>query len=145
MEKLAFGAEVLADWTDYNGHFNVAYYALAFDQAASRFWDARAVAERPTVRRTAISYAQEAHVGSRLLFEWRCMAVRDVGAQQHEIVSRVAMFVEGGTDPIAVQERREVTKTALPPTILSALPKVKSDPHSPRGWDQLVTVPSNAD
>ena len=30
---------VLPDWTDYNGHMNVAYYVLVFDQATDEFFD----------------------------------------------------------------------------------------------------------
>ena len=30
---------VPADWIDYNGHMNVAYYVLAFDQATDEFFD----------------------------------------------------------------------------------------------------------
>jgi len=29
--------EVLPEWTDPNGHMNVAYYVLAFDRATTRF------------------------------------------------------------------------------------------------------------
>ncbi|WP_282606476.1 thioesterase family protein [Pelagibius sp. Alg239-R121] len=32
-------AEVLPEWIDYNGHMNVAYYVLAFDQATDAFFD----------------------------------------------------------------------------------------------------------
>lgn len=31
------GGTVLADWIDYNGHMNVAYYTLAVDQVLDRF------------------------------------------------------------------------------------------------------------
>lgn len=32
-------ARVLPEWTDYNGHMNVAYYMLAFDHATDAFFD----------------------------------------------------------------------------------------------------------
>ena len=30
---------VLPEWIDYNGHMNVAFYMLAFDQATDAFFD----------------------------------------------------------------------------------------------------------
>lgn len=34
-----FAGRVLPEWIDYNGHMNVAYYVLAFDQASDRLFD----------------------------------------------------------------------------------------------------------
>jgi acyl-CoA thioester hydrolase len=34
-----YRAVVLPEWIDYNGHMNVAYYLLAFDQATDTFFD----------------------------------------------------------------------------------------------------------
>jgi len=34
-----YRAVVLPEWIDYNGHMNVAYYLLAFDQATDLFFD----------------------------------------------------------------------------------------------------------
>lgn len=31
--------DVPAEWIDYNGHMNVAYYVMAFDHATDRFFD----------------------------------------------------------------------------------------------------------
>ncbi len=34
-----FQIEILPEWLDYNGHMNVAYYVLAFDQATDVFYE----------------------------------------------------------------------------------------------------------
>ena len=33
------GPDVPEDWIDYNGHMNVGYYLIAFDQGTDRFFD----------------------------------------------------------------------------------------------------------
>ena len=40
---------VLREWIDYNGHFNLAYYMIAFDHGTDAFWDAFG-ARRPLSR-----------------------------------------------------------------------------------------------
>lgn len=55
-------ATVLPEWIDYNGHMNVAYYVLAFDQALDRTFD-RFDCGQAYVQRTNRSYfVLEAHV-----------------------------------------------------------------------------------
>ena len=55
-------ATVLAEWVDYNGHMNVAFYVLAFDKATDGLLDHLGLGE--TYRRTTNCsiYALEAHV-----------------------------------------------------------------------------------
>ncbi|HEX4192650.1 MAG TPA: thioesterase family protein [Stellaceae bacterium] len=53
---------VAAEWIDYNGHMNVAYYVLAFDRATDRLFDYLGIGE--TYRRATHHsiFALEAHV-----------------------------------------------------------------------------------
>src|SRR5581483_7236170 len=53
---------VAAEWIDYNGHMNVAYYVLAFDRATDRLFDYLDIGE--TYRRATHHsiFALEAHV-----------------------------------------------------------------------------------
>jgi acyl-CoA thioester hydrolase len=53
---------VLGEWTDYNGHMNVAYYVLAFDHATDAFFDFIGFDEG--YRRTTghSTFAAESHV-----------------------------------------------------------------------------------
>jgi len=57
-----FTGRVLPEWIDYNGHMNVAYYVLAFDQASDRLFDHFDLGER--YRRTTghSLFVLEAHV-----------------------------------------------------------------------------------
>ena len=45
--------KVLPEWIDYNGHMNVAYYTLAFDDALDDFLDKIGIGEDYV---TAVSY-----------------------------------------------------------------------------------------
>ena len=68
---------VQPDWIDYNGHMNVAYYVLAFDQAVDALFDFMGLNDAYRARHNAstfalethICYLQEVHLGDPLRFE----------------------------------------------------------------------------
>lgn len=53
---------VHADWIDYNGHMNVAYYLLAFDHATDAFFDFLGLDEAYRTASGNSTFAVEAHV-----------------------------------------------------------------------------------
>lgn len=53
---------VAAEWIDYNGHMNVAYYVLAFDRATDRLLDYLGIGERYRRASNHSVFALEAHV-----------------------------------------------------------------------------------
>lgn len=55
-------ATVLPEWIDYNGHMNVAYYVLAFDQATDVLFDYLGLDEDYRVATGCSTFAVESHV-----------------------------------------------------------------------------------
>jgi acyl-CoA thioester hydrolase len=53
---------VQADWIDYNGHMNVAYYVLVFDQATDVLLDRLGIGAAYRQRSNHTMYVLEAHV-----------------------------------------------------------------------------------
>jgi acyl-CoA thioester hydrolase len=53
---------VHADWIDYNGHMNVAYYVLAFDHATDAFLDQIGMGQRYLAETHCSVFTAEAHV-----------------------------------------------------------------------------------
>lgn len=53
---------VLAEWTDYNGHMNVAYYVLLFDRATDAMLDRIGLGERYRGETGCSVFVGEAHV-----------------------------------------------------------------------------------
>jgi len=53
---------VQAEWIDYNGHMNLAYYVLAFDYATDAFLDYLGLTEDFRARQQASTFAAEIHV-----------------------------------------------------------------------------------
>lgn len=53
---------VLPEWADYNGHMNLAYYLLAFDQATDRFFDNLELGHAYRLRANRSLFTLEAHV-----------------------------------------------------------------------------------
>jgi len=53
---------VAAEWIDYNGHMNVAYYVLAFDRATDRLFDYLGIGEAYRRATQHSVFALEAHV-----------------------------------------------------------------------------------
>ena len=56
---------VLREWIDYNGHFNLAYYMIAFDHGTDAFWDAFGLDDPYRARTGTSTYALESHVTYR--------------------------------------------------------------------------------
>ena len=56
---------VLREWIDYNGHFNLAYYMVAFDHGTDAFWDAFGLDDPYRARTGTSTYALESHVTYR--------------------------------------------------------------------------------
>lgn len=53
---------VLPEWIDYNGHLNVAYYHMAFDQATDRFLETIGLGEDYLRREPGSMFALEDHL-----------------------------------------------------------------------------------
>jgi acyl-CoA thioester hydrolase len=53
---------VIADWVDYNGHMNVAYYVLVFDHATDTFLETIGMTERSREETGSSVFVAEAHV-----------------------------------------------------------------------------------
>jgi len=74
---------VEAEWLDYNGHMNVAYYTLAFDRAGEQFVASVGLSEAQTretgnswmVTEAHITYQNEAMSGDKLEIKSRILAL----------------------------------------------------------------------
>ncbi|MGF1612059.1 MAG: thioesterase family protein [Kiloniellales bacterium] len=53
---------VLPDWIDYNGHMNVAYYLMAFDQATDAFLDYLGLDDAHREASGGSTFAAETHI-----------------------------------------------------------------------------------
>ena len=56
---------VLPEWIDVNGHMNVAYYTLAFDQAIDSLWDDFGITAEHIDDENSSTFAAELHVTYR--------------------------------------------------------------------------------
>ncbi len=57
-----YRSTVQPEWIDYNGHMNVAYYVLVFDQAADSLFDRLGIGSAYRVRTGRTIFAAETHV-----------------------------------------------------------------------------------
>jgi acyl-CoA thioester hydrolase len=70
-------ATVLPEWIDYNGHMNVAFYMLAFDQATDAFFDHIGLGEEYKNKYNYSTFTLEGHItydhevleGDKLIFK----------------------------------------------------------------------------
>lgn len=56
------GGNVPAEWIDFNGHMNVAYYVLAFDQAVDTLWERFGLTPEHIEQKMSSTFAVECHV-----------------------------------------------------------------------------------
>ncbi len=103
--------KVLKEWTDYNGHFNVAYYARAFDLSFGVFLEnacgggAVPAASGETtfthrIIRSRVQYLREVHLGRLLQFTTQVL-----GATNGSVSVLQAMYVPADEYCAAVEER----------------------------------------
>jgi acyl-CoA thioester hydrolase len=57
-----FSEIVRPEWTDYNGHFNVGYYVVAFDHATDAFLDSLEIGAEYAADRRHSVFVVEAHI-----------------------------------------------------------------------------------
>jgi hypothetical protein len=57
------------EWTDYNGHMNLAYYVLVFDHATDVFYDSVGLGRAYRDRTNCSTFAVESHVTYDAEFE----------------------------------------------------------------------------
>lgn len=53
---------VREEWTDYNGHMNLAYYVLVFDHATDAFYSSVGLGEEYKKRTNCSTFAVESHI-----------------------------------------------------------------------------------
>lgn len=76
-----YKTDVKKQWIDYNGHMNVAYYVLVFDQATDSFLDAMEMGARYRqeenksffVVESHVSYEQEVTLGTPLVIQTKLL------------------------------------------------------------------------
>ncbi len=130
-------ATVLPEWIDYNGHLNMAYYVLMFDNATDRFFDlidlGRDYVERRNhsafVLETHVTYQQEVALDDSLRFTFQLIdadekrlhyyfemfhATRDyLAATSEQIALHVDLGARGSTPfPEAMKQRIDSILTA---------------------------------
>ena len=59
------GMRVLPEWIDYNGHMNVAFYVLAFDQALEAMMESHGIGASYAAQGTGTTFVLENHVNYR--------------------------------------------------------------------------------
>ncbi|WP_227421518.1 thioesterase family protein [Pacificispira spongiicola] len=95
------------EWTDYNGHMNVAYYARAFDIASAAFLSSTESPAAPlTLLRSRIDYRREVLEGAELRFDIRILpSAPDSGP--HLAIFMMARPENGAESYLAAVEQRE--------------------------------------
>jgi acyl-CoA thioester hydrolase len=102
-----FEGEVLPEWIDYNGHMNLAYYTVLFDQATDLLFDVLGLGldyRRDTLQGTFVAethnlYERELLVGARVR-----IATRILGADEKRLHLGHEMFALAGGHRTATQE-----------------------------------------
>lgn len=92
--------EVLQDWIDYNGHMNMAYYHVVFDQSLDFAFDALDIGAEYVVRDNCSVFSREVHVnylaeaslGQRLRMDWQLL---DWDAKRLHFFQRMHCAVSG--------------------------------------------------
>jgi carnitine 3-dehydrogenase len=128
---------ILPSWTDYNDHFNVAYYVRALDEAADAFRRNVLGPQAPAFMTlcSRVDYLREVHGGRRLRFTTQILRV--TGGRLHLLQG----LYDADSDYLAaIEERIDAPAAPLPAAMLAALEKA-AEAHAalplPAGWGGL--------
>jgi len=136
---------VRTEWIDYNGHMNVGYYHVAFDNAAEPFFEFLGLTPEFRQRHGASTFALESHLnflrevkaGDALRFEARLI---DFDAKRihffQEMFHAGEGYVAASYESVSAHVSMATRRTApMPPNLLERLAAVKAA-HAvlPRPW-----------
>lgn len=132
--------QVLPDWTDYNDHFNVAYYMRAFDEATAVFRTTLLGRAAPVFQplRCRVDYLNEVAGGRALRFTTQVM-----GASVNHLHLLQTLRDAQSDDLAAIEERVETPAHPLDEAALSAIRAVAREHATlpvPAGWGDLAAA-----
>ncbi|MBM3569071.1 MAG: thioesterase-like protein [Alphaproteobacteria bacterium] len=130
-------AVVRPEWVDYNGHMNVAFYVLAFDQATDALFDRLDIGAAYVKRANASFFTLEAHIcyrrevreGDALAIAVRVIDLDDkrlhyVSTMTHAEQGYVAATCEWLSIHVDMNTRRSA---AFPPEVKARLAALKAE------------------
>lgn len=123
-----FAGEVLPEWIDYNGHMNLAYYVVLFDQATDLLFDEldlgldyrRTTGKGTFVAETHTLYENELLVGARVR-----VATQIVGSDDKRLHLAHEMFEIGSDKRAAAQELMFVHVDLVARRVCPFLPELR--------------------
>jgi acyl-CoA thioesterase FadM len=127
---------VIPEWTDYNDHFNVAYYVRAFDLAAQAFRDDHRVSQPFRIKASRVSYLREVPGGRQL-----SLTTQLVGFSEKGLHIVQALYAQPERYLAAVEERLEVpvsiTSSEMESLTNLLLPVLEAHAHFklPEDWN----------
>jgi len=147
--------EVESQWTDYNGHLNMAYYAVLFDRAADELineWGCGADYIKAKncstfVLEAHISYANELKAGEKVRIENRIIGYDQKRVHYVQQMFRaeslyLACVLEGILSHVDLETRRT---SAFPPEILAkieAMAKAQATLPLPPQVGHVIALPN---
>jgi acyl-CoA thioester hydrolase len=102
-----FEGEVLPEWIDYNGHMNLAYYTVLFDQATDLLFDALGLGldyRRDTLQGTFVAETHNLYERELLVRARVRIATQILGADEKRLHLGHEMFAIAGGHRTATQE-----------------------------------------
>lgn len=134
-----FRGRVRPEWVDYNQHFNMGYYLVAFDQASEEVIDAAGFTAETRDREGVTVFAVETHVIYRREVKpdqaFRVTA-QILGVDEKRLHLWQTMYAEGDVEPAAFNEtmmlcvRQGEPKAAPWPAPVYAAMKEMADAHA---------------
>jgi acyl-CoA thioester hydrolase len=134
---------VRPEWIDYNGHMNVAYYLLAFDQACDTFLDFIGM-DAPFRKRTGgttfavdchLTYQREVSAGDPLRFESQLLAFNDKRIHHfHRMYHAEQEYLAATCEWLSLYVDLRTRRVATLPKDIAARLSAVSMAHKALGW-----------
>ncbi len=134
--------EVQKDWIDYNGHLNMAYYSVLFDQGVDALWDkiGFGLEYRKTRGGTTfaaeyhVCYLREIHLGDKVRASWRLLDHNDKSWHFYQELFHEDGWISATGEGLGLHIDTSGPRVAsMPPDILSTFKNLQAEhDHLPR-------------
>ena len=122
--------EVIADWIDYNGHLNMAYYNVLFDRGLDQAFDVIGIGvnyarDRKLTIYTAevhVCYVRELHLGDRVTVSFRILDHDDKRVHGFQEIRHVDGWLAATSESMSLHIDMSGPKVApFPPDVLKGV------------------------
>ena len=135
-------ADIQADWIDYNGHLNMAYYNVLFDRGADRAFETFGLTENYVkeqglsffVAEVHVCYLRELHLGDKVQASFQLLGFDEKRLHVYHELLHSDGWVAATCETLYLHIDASGPKVAAIPSAMAEMIKAMYDSHNTLAW-----------